>query len=256
MKIATFNVNGVNSRLPRLIEWLEESQPDVACLQELKAPDEKFPEKAIAKAGYGAVWQGQSRWNGVAILARGCDPVETRRGLPGEPEDDHARYIEAAVSGVLIGCLYAPNGNPQPGPKFDYKLRWLARMAAHAAGLLAADLPVVLAGDWNVIPTDVDVYKPERWKDDALMQPESRAAFEAIVDQGWSDAIRKLYPEERIYTFWDYWRNAYQRDAGIRIDHLLLSSEAAGRLKDAGVDREVRGRENASDHAPVWVTLS
>lgn len=256
MKIATFNVNGINGRLPRLLEWLEESQPDVACLQELKAPDDKFPEAALEKAGYGAIWHGQSRWNGVAILARGCEPVETRRGLPGEPEDDHSRYIEAAVSGVLIGCLYAPNGNPQPGPKFDYKLRWLNRMADHAAGLLATDLPVVLAGDWNVIPTDEDVYKPERWKDDALMQPESRAAFKAIVDQGWTDAIRKLHPKERIYTFWDYWRNAYQRDAGIRIDHLLLSSEAAGRLQAAGVDRDVRGRENASDHAPTWVVLS
>lgn len=256
MKIATFNVNGVNGRLPRLLEWLEETQPDVACLQELKAPDDKFPAAAIEKAGYGAIWHGQSRWNGVAMLARGCDPVETRRGLPGEPEDDQARYIEAAVSGVLIGCLYAPNGNPRPGPKFDYKLRWLARMADHAAGLLAADLPVVLAGDWNVIPTDEDVYKPERWKDDALMQPESRAAFEAIVAQGWTDAIRKLHPDERIYTFWDYWRNAFQRDTGIRIDHLLLSSEAAQRLEAAGVDRDTRGREGASDHAPTWIILS
>jgi exodeoxyribonuclease-3 len=256
MKIATFNVNGVNGRLPRLIEWLEESQPDVACLQELKAPDDKFPAKALEKAGYGAIWHGQARWNGVAILARGCEPVETRRGLPGEPGDDHSRYLEAAVSGVLIGCLYAPNGNPQPGPKFDYKLRWLARMAEHAAGLLETRLPVVLAGDWNVIPTDEDVYKPERWKNDALMQPESRAAFEAIVKQGWTDAIRKIHPKERIYTFWDYWRNAFQRDAGIRIDHLLLSRDAAARLKDAGVDRYVRGRENASDHAPTWALLA
>ena len=255
MKIATFNVNGVNGRLPRLLEWLEESQPDVACLQELKAPDDKFPGKALEKAGYGAIWHGQSRWNGVAILARGCEPVETRRGLPGEPEDDHSRYLEAAVSGVLIGCLYAPNGNPQPGPKFDYKQRWLARMAEHAAGLLETGHPVVLAGDWNVIPTDEDVYKPERWKNDALMQPESRAAFKAIVEQGWTDALRAIHPADRIYTFWDYWRNAYQRDAGIRIDHLLLSSEAASRLEDAGVDRDVRGRDNASDHAPTWVRL-
>jgi exodeoxyribonuclease-3 len=255
MKIATLNVNGVNGRLPRLLEWLEESQPDVACLQELKAPDDKFPANALEKAGYGAIWHGQARWNGVAILARGCEPVETRRGLPGEPEDDHSRYLEAAVSGVLIGCLYAPNGNPQPGPKFDYKLRWLARMAEHAAGLLETGLPVVLAGDWNVIPTDEDAYKPERWKEDALMQPESRAAFEAIVEQGWTDAIRTIHTKQRIYTFWDYWRNAFQRDAGIRIDHLLLSPGAASRLQDAGVDRDVRGRENASDHAPAWVHL-
>jgi exodeoxyribonuclease-3 len=255
VKIATFNVNGINGRLPRLLEWLEETGPDVACLQELKAPDDKFPESAIAKAGYGATWHGQSRWNGVAILARDCQPVETRRGLPGDPDDTHSRYIEAAVSGVLIGCLYAPNGNPQPGAKFDYKLKWLDRLAAHAAGLLATDLPVVLAGDYNVIPTDLDVYKPERWADDALMQPESRAAFKAIAGQGWTDAIRALHPQERIYTFWDYWRNAFVRDAGIRIDHLLLSSEAAGRLVDAGVDRDVRGREGASDHAPAWVIL-
>jgi exodeoxyribonuclease III len=256
MKIATFNVNGINGRLTRLIEWLEESAPDVACLQELKAPDDKFPAKALEKAGYGAIWHGQSRWNGVAILARGCDPVETRRGLPGDPNDTHSRYIEAAVNGILIGCLYAPNGNPQPGPKFEYKLKWLDRFAAHAAELLAADLPVVLAGDYNVIPTDLDVYKPENWADDALMQPESREAYKAIVDQGWTDALRHLHPDERIYTFWDYWRNAYQRDAGIRIDHLLLSSEAAQQLESAGVDREVRGRESASDHAPTWVKLT
>ncbi|MBA3677145.1 MAG: exodeoxyribonuclease III [Sphingosinicella sp.] len=256
MKIATFNVNGINGRLPRLIEWLKESQPDVACLQELKAPDDKFPADALAKAGYGAIWQGQSRWNGVAILARGCEPVETRRGLPGDPGDNHSRYIEAAVNGILIGCLYAPNGNPRPGPKFDYKLKWLDRLTIHAAELLSTDLPVVLAGDYNVIPTDLDVYKPENWADDALMQPESRAAFKAIVDQGWTDAVRHLHPDKRVYTFWDYWRNAYQRDAGIRIDHLLLSSKSARRLTGAGIDREVRGRESASDHAPTWVKLS
>jgi exodeoxyribonuclease-3 len=255
VKIATFNVNGVNGRLPILLEWLEEKTPDVVCLQELKAPDDKFPAAAIEKAGYGAIWHGQSRWNGVAILARGCDPVETRRGLPGDPDDTHSRYIEAAVNGVLIGCLYAPNGNPQPGPKFDYKLRWLDRFAEHAAELLAADLPVVVAGDYNVIPTDLDVYKPERWRDDALFQPEARTAYFAIVSQGWTDALRHLYPDERIYTFWDYWRNAFARDAGIRIDHLLLSPEAAARLEAAGVDRDVRGREGTSDHAPTWVQL-
>ena len=255
MRIATFNVNGINGRLPVLLRWLEQTQPDVACLQELKAPDDKFPAAALEKAGYGAVWHGQSRWNGVAILGRGCEPVETRRGLPGDPDDTHSRYIEAAVSGVLVGCLYAPNGNPQPGPKFDYKLKWLDRLAAHSADLLAADVPVVLAGDYNVIPTDLDVHKPERWADDALMQPEARAAFETIVAQGWTDAIRHLHLEERIYTFWDYWRNAFARDAGIRIDHLLLSDEAAAQLESAGVDRDVRGLEGTSDHAPAWVTL-
>jgi exodeoxyribonuclease III len=256
VKIATFNVNGINGRLKLLLDWLEESGPDVACLQELKSPDEKFPEKAIAKAGYGAIWHGQSRWNGVALLARGCEPVETRRGLPGDPDDSHSRYIEAAVGGVLIGCLYLPNGNPQPGPKFDYKLRWFDRLIEHAAGLLEADCPVVLAGDYNVIPTDADVYKPERWADDALMQPEPRAAYRRLLAQGWTDAIRKLHPKETIYTFWDYWRNAWARDAGLRIDHLLLSPLAAKRLMRAGVDKEVRGREGASDHAPAWVELS
>jgi exodeoxyribonuclease-3 len=255
VKIATFNVNGINGRLPRLLEWLEESQPDVACLQELKAPDDKFPAKAIEKAGYGAIWHGQSRWNGVAMLARGCEPVETRRGLPGEPGDDHARYIEAAVNGVLVGCLYLPNGNPRPGPKFDYKLRWFERLIEHAAGLLEANCPVVLAGDYNVIPTDADVYKPERWADDALMQPEPREAYRRLLGQGWTDAIRTLYPDETVYTFWDYWRNAWARDAGLRIDHLLLSPLAAERLVDAGVDKAVRGREGASDHAPTWVLL-
>jgi exodeoxyribonuclease-3 len=255
VRIATFNVNGVNGRLPRLVEWLEEARPDVACLQELKAPDEKFPAAALEKAGYGAIWHGQQRWNGVAILARGCEPVETRRGLPGEPEDDQARYLEAAVNGVLIGCLYLPNGNPQPGPKFDYKLRWFERLIGHAASLLEAQCPVVLAGDYNVIPTDADVYKPERWRDDALMQPEPRDAYRRLLAQGWTDALRHLHPDETIYTFWDYWRNAWARDAGLRIDHLLLSPQAAERLDQAGVDQDVRGRENASDHAPTWVTL-
>lgn len=255
MKIATFNVNGINGRLPLLLELLEEARPDAVCLQELKAPDDKFPAAALEKAGYGAVWHGQSRWNGVAILGRDCEPVETRRGLPDDPDDTHSRYIEAAVRGVLIGCLYAPNGNPQPGPKFDYKLRWLDRFAAHAAELLAADVPVVLAGDYNVIPTDLDVYKPERWADDALFQPEARRAYAAIVAQGWTDALRHLHPGERIYTFWDYWRNAFQRDAGIRIDHLLLSEEAAARLESAGVDKSARSRERASDHAPTWAIL-
>lgn len=256
MKIATFNVNGITKRLPRLLEWLEEAQPDVACLQELKTTDDKFPAATIEKAGYGAVWHGQKSWNGVAILARGCEPVETRRGLPGiDPTDSHSRYLEAAVGGVLIGCLYLPNGNPQPGPKFDHKLRWFDRLIDHSAELFASKLPVVLAGDYNVIPTDADVYKPERWKDDALMQPESRAAFKRLLAQGWTDAIRRLHPEDTIYTFWDYWRNAWARNAGIRIDHILLSKSAAKRLEAAGVDTAVRGREGASDHAPVWARL-
>ena len=255
MKIATFNVNGINGRLPRLLEWLEETAPDVACLQELKAPDDKFPVRALEKAGYGAVWHGQPRWNGVAILARGCEPVETRRGLPDDPDASHSRYIEAAVRGVLVGCLYAPNGNPQPGPKFDYKLAWLQQFADHARDLLGTGLPVVLAGDYNVIPTEIDVYKPERWVNDALMQPEAQVAYRTIVAQGWTDAIRHLHPEERVYTFWDYWRNAFARDAGIRIDHFLLSPPAAALLQSAGVDRDTRSREHASDHAPVWVEL-
>jgi exodeoxyribonuclease-3 len=256
VKIATFNVNGVNGRLPVLLKWLAERSPDVACLQELKAPDERFPQDAIAKAGYGAIWHGQKSWNGVAILARGRQPEETRRGLPGDPEDTHSRYIEAAIDGILVGCLYLPNGNPAPGPKFDYKLRWFERLTAYAAQLLAQDAPVVLAGDYNVMPTDLDVYKPERWVDDALFRPEVRSAFARLVAQGWTDALRARHPGERIYTFWDYFRNAYPRDAGLRIDHLLLSPALAGRLRAAEVDRDVRGWEKASDHAPVWIELA
>jgi exodeoxyribonuclease III len=255
VRIATFNVNGVNGRIKLLLDWLEETRPDVACLQELKAPEEKFPARAIDKAGYGAVWHGQARWNGVAILARGCEPIETGRGLAGDPADSQSRYIEAAVGGVLVGCLYAPNGNPWPGPKFDYKLAWLQRLIARAATLAEVGHPVVLAGDYNVIPTDLDVYKPERWADDALFQPEPRALYRRLLSQGWTDAIRQLHPGERIYTFWDYWRNAWARNAGIRIDHLLLNPSAAARLAAAGVNRETRGREGASDHAPTWVEL-
>jgi exodeoxyribonuclease III len=256
LKIATFNVNGVNGRLPVLLQWLVEAKPDVACLQELKAPQEKFPEAAIREAGYGAIWHGQKSWNGVAILARGLEPVEKRRVLPGDPDDIHSRYIEAAIDGVLVGCLYLPNGNPAPGPKFDYKLRWFARLTEHAQALLATEAPVVLAGDYNVIPTDLDVYKPERWLDDALFLPEVRDAFARLVAQGWTDAVRKLHPGERIYTFWDYFRNAWGRDAGLRIDHLLLSPSVAQRLVAAGVDREIRGWQKASDHAPTWVEIA
>lgn len=256
MKIATYNVNGVNGRLPVLLRWLAETAPDVVCLQELKAPQEKFPEQAINDAGYKAIWHGQKSWNGVAILSRNGDIQESRRALPGDPEDLHSRYIEAMVNGVMIGCLYLPNGNPAPGPKFDYKLQWFDRLAAHALDLLNQEIPVVLCGDYNVMPTEQDVYKPERWLDDALFRPETRAAFHSLLTQGWTDAIRKLYPTEKIYTFYDYFRNAYGRDAGLRIDHFLLSPKLKDRLKAAGVDRHVRGWEKTSDHCPVWIELT
>jgi exodeoxyribonuclease-3 len=255
MKIATYNVNGVNGRLPVLLRWLHESSPDVVCLQELKAPQEKFPKQAIADAGYQAIWHGQKSWNGVAILSKHGQPVETQRGLPGDPEDVHSRYIEATVNDLTIGCLYLPNGNPAPGPKFDYKLAWFERLTLHAAGLQKSKKPVILTGDYNVMPTEKDVYKPERWVNDALFRPETRAAFKKLVDQGWTDAIRKLYPTDTIYTFWDYFRNAYERNAGLRIDHFLLNPAIEKRLAAAGVDREVRGWEKTSDHAPVWIEL-
>jgi len=255
MRIATYNINGVNGHLPVLLRWLNETTPDVACLQELKAPQEKFPEQAIRDAGYDAIWHGQKSWNGVAILSRVGKPQEICRALPGDPEDLHSRYIEALVNGIQIGCLYLPNGNPAPGPKFDYKLGWFERLQAHAAQLLASKQPVVLTGDYNVMPTELDVYKPESWVDDALFRPETRAAFKKLMDQGWTDAIRTLYPEEKIYTFWDYFRNAYGRNAGLRIDHFLLSPDVSKRLKAAGVDKDVRGWEKSSDHAPVWIEL-
>jgi exodeoxyribonuclease III len=256
VRIATYNVNGINGRLSHVLAWLKETAPDVVCLQELKAPDEKFPEGPIRAAGYGAVWHGQKSWNGVAILARGAQPVETRRGLPGDPDDTHSRYIEAAIDGLLVGCLYLPNGNPAPGPKFDYKLRWFDRLADHAKGLLASGAPVVLAGDFNVMPTDLDVYAPERWVDDALFRPEVRDAYRRLITQGWTDALRALHPGERIYTFWKYFRNAFARDAWLRIDHLLLSPPLARHLVAAGVDRDVRALEKSSDHAPAWIELA
>lgn len=256
MKIATYNVNSINARLPIVLRWLAESQPDVVCLQELKAPQEKFPIAAIREAGYGAIWHGQKSWNGVAILARGAEPVEIRRVLPGDPEDSHSRYIEASVHGVLVGGLYLPNGNPAPGPKFDYKLKWLQRLLIHAAELVSNEGPVILAGDYNIIPTERDVYKPERWVDDALFRVEVREAFEQLRAQGWTDALRTMHPDAVIYTFWDYFRNAYGRDAGLRIDHLMLNRPAAALLIGAGVDRAVRGWEKSSDHAPVWVQLN
>lgn len=256
MKIATFNVNGINGRLPVLLEWLEAARPDVVVLQELKAPQPAFPRAAIEKAGYAAIWQGQSKWNGVALLSRIGEIQETRRCLPGDPDDRQSRYIEAAVGGVLIAGLYLPNGNPMPGPKFDYKLAWMSRLDDHLKSLIDLKAPVVIAGDFNVIPGALDVYKPERWKDDALFSAEARAAFEKLLAQGWTDAIRHLYPDVPMYTYWDYWRNSFKRNAGIRIDHLLLNPVAAKRLVAAGVDTEPRAREKSSDHTPVWIELT
>jgi exodeoxyribonuclease III len=256
MRVATYNVNGINGRLANLLAWLKEAAPEIVCLQELKSPDEKFSIAAIRAAGYGPIWHGKKNWNGVAILARGAQPSETRRGLPGDLDDTHSRYIEASIDSVIVGCLYLPNGNSVPGPKFDYKLRWFERFAKHAKSLLASGAPVVLAGDYNVVPTDLDVYTPERWVDDALFRPEVRGTYRRLVDQGWTDALRTLHPGERIYTFWDYWQNAFGRNAGLRIDHLLLSPHLAKRLTAAGVDRAVRGREKASDHAPTWIEFA
>jgi exodeoxyribonuclease-3 len=255
MKIATFNINNVVRRLPNLLEWLRAAGPDVVCLQELKATDASFPQAALSDAGYEAVWRGQRTWNGVAILARGRRPILVQDELPGDPQDTQSRYIEAAVDGVLIACIYLPNGNPQPGPKFDYKLAWFDRLIARAAELYEAAVPVVLAGDYNVVPTDFDIYPTKSWANDALLQPESRAAFARLLAQGWTDAIRSLHPSEPMYTFWDYKRNRWQRNAGLRLDHVLLSPSLAGRLVDAGVDRDVRGLVDASDHAPAWALL-
>jgi len=255
MKIATFNINGIRSRLPNLLEWLHREAPDIVCLQELKAADEAFPALALRSAGYNAVWNGQKSWNGVAILARGTDPVEIRRKLPGGDEDAHSRYIEAAVKGVLIGCLYLPNGNPQPGPKFDYKLAWFERLISHAATLCQSGQPVILAGDYNVVPTDFDIYNPRSWLKDALLQPETRECYQRLLAQGWTDAVRALFPDQRIYTFWDYFRQHWEKNSGLRIDHLLLNPLLKSCLADAGVDRWVRGQTGASDHAPMWVRL-
>jgi len=255
MKIATFNINGINRRLGNLLAWLGQARPDVVCLQELKATDRQFPRSAIAAAGYGAVFRGQSAWNGVAILARGVDPILTRDELPGDNEDSQARYIEAAVNGIIVTSLYAPNGNPQPGPKFDYKLAWGEQLIAHAAELLETGLPVVLAGDYNIVPEARDIYQTTSYAKNALVQPQSRAQYRTLLEQGWTDALRKHHPEAVIYTFWDYMRNRWERDAGLRLDHLLLSTQLARKLTDAGVDKAVRGAEGASDHAPTWITL-
>lgn len=255
MRIVTYNVNGIKARLPRLLEYLAEQQPDVVCLQELKSSDETVPTAEIRDAGYGALWHGQKGFNGVAVLARGCNPVERHRGLGGEPEDEHSRYIEAEVDGVIVASIYLPNGNPVPGPKFDYKLRWIDRLRAHAAALLEEERPVVLAGDYNVIPNDSDVFSVAAMADDALLQPESRAGYRALLAQGWTDSLGLRFPGGGVWTFWDYQAGAWQRDAGFRIDHLLLSPQAADRFADAGVDKAYRGREKASDHAPTWVRL-
>jgi exodeoxyribonuclease III len=255
MKLATFNINGIRSRLPALLAWLEREAPDVVCLQELKAPDSGFPRAEIERAGYGAIWHGQVSWNGVAILAKDAQPVETRRGLPGDPDDTHSRYLEAAVDGLLVGCLYLPNGNPQPGPKFDYKLAWFERLITYAQKLLDSGHPVVLAGDYNVVPTDSDIYNPRSWLKDALLQPESRACYARLLEQGWTDALRARFPDEAVFTFWDYFRQHWEKNSGLRIDHLLLSGQVAKTLRDAGVDKWVRGEPHASDHAPTWVEL-
>jgi exodeoxyribonuclease-3 len=256
VKIATLNINDINKRLPNLLDWLRSSEPDVACLQELKATDADFPIDAIRSAGYGAVWRGERSWNGVAILAREADPVLIRDTLPGDSKDRQSRYIEAAVNGVVIASIYLPNGNPQPGPKFKYKMDWFDRLLDHAAGLLHDDVPVVLAGDYNVVPTDYDIYSVKSFVDNALLQPAPRAAFAQLVDMGWTDALRELHPDQPTFTFWSYLRNRWLRDAGLRLDHLLLSPGIAPRLKAAGVDREVRGQPNASDHAPAWIELT
>jgi exodeoxyribonuclease-3 len=255
MKIATFNVNGIRSRLSNLLAWLERETPDVACLQELKATDDAFPVLAVRAAGYGAIWHGQKSWNGVAILARGAEPVETQRGLPGGNEDSHSRYLEATVKGIRIGCLYLPNGNPQPGPKFDYKLAWFERLISRAASLCQGGEPVVLAGDYNVVPTDFDIYNPRSWLNDALLQPETRGCYQRLLAQGWTDALRTRFPDQRVYTFWDYFRQHWQKNSGLRIDHLLLNPQLGPQLIDAGVDTWVRGQPGASDHAPTWIRL-
>lgn len=255
MKIATYNVNGINARLPVLLRWLELEQPDVVCLQELKSPTEKIPMKAIADAGYEALWHGQKRWNGVTILSRQHQIREISKILPGDSDDEQSRFVEAIINGVHVCCLYLPNGNPAPGPKYDYKLQWLERLISRSAELISGDTPVILAGDFNVIPTELDVYKPENWINDALFLPQTRAAYNRLIEQGWTDAIRKLYPTEKIYTFWDYFRNSYSRNAGLRIDHFLLNPQLEGKLLDAGVDHHVRGWEKSSDHAPVWIEL-
>jgi exodeoxyribonuclease-3 len=256
MKIATFNVNGISSRLPNLLRWLRESKPEIVCLQELKAIHEKFPLSEINKAGYSAIWHGQKSWNGVAILSRVGEIKEVRNALPGDPEDIHSRYIEAVINDLTVVCIYLPNGNPYPGPKFEYKQKWFKRLNAHAKKLVSSKKPVIIAGDFNVMPTELDVYKPERWVNDALFRIEIREAYKKLVEQGWTDSLRKMHPKEVIYTFWDYFRNAYGRNAGLRIDHLLINPPLKKKLVAAEVDHHVRGWERPSDHAPVWIEIA
>lgn len=256
LKVATFNINGIRSRLPHLLQWLEREAPDVACLQELKADHSAFPVAQLERAGYGALWQGQRSWNGVAILAREAEPVEIRRALPGDKTDTQGRYLEAAAHGLMVCCLYLPNGNPQPGPKFDYKLDWFDRLIRHARSWVDSEHPVVLAGDFNVVPTDADIYDPKSWRRDALLQPDSRERYQRLLAQGWTDALLQRHPEPRLFTFWDYFRRHWERNAGLRIDHLLLNPALAPRLKDAGVDRWLRALPKPSDHAPAWIELS
>jgi len=256
VRIATWNINGINRRLPNLLAWLDETKPDIVALQELKAADAELPKAAVDAAGYGALWQGQRTWNGVAILARDREPIALRRALPGDAADAQSRYLEAAVAGIVVASIYLPNGNPQPGPKFDYKLAWFERLIAHAAALQSSGHPVLLAGDYNVVPSDADIYPSTSWKDNALVQPAPRAAYRRLLESGWTDALATLHPGQRLYTFWDFMRQRWQNDKGMRIDHLLLSESLRPRLVAAGVDREQRGKEGASDHAPAWVELT
>lgn len=255
VKLATFNINNVNKRLPNLLAWLKSAKPDIVCLQELKAEQNAFPLREIEKAGYSAIWSGQKTWNGVAILSRGSEPQLIRVGLPGDTGDKQSRYIEAAVKGIIVGCIYLPNGNPRPGPKFDYKLAWFERLIKHARELKSLDVPVALIGDYNVVPTDFDIYPTTSWNDDALLAPEAREAFKRLVQQGWTDALRNLHPDEPMFTFWHYMRKRWERDAGLRLDHLLLNPTLAKLLKSAGVNRAVRGKEGASDHAAAWIEI-
>lgn len=260
MRIATFNINGIKARLPRLLEWLEETRPKVACLQEIKSQDEGFPAEEFEKIGYKAIWHGQKSFNGVAILADGVEPIETRRGLgidgPKDGEGEQARYLEADIDGVRVACIYLPNGNPHPGPKFDYKIAWMKRLRARMAELWEMEIPCAIVGDYNVIPENDDVWSPKAMMSDALMQPESRDAYNRMLADGWTDAVRTMNPRGGVWTYWDYQRGAWQRDHGFRIDHLLLTPELADRMTAVGVDREYRGREKASDHTPVWVEIA
>ena len=254
MRLATWNVNNVRERLPQLLAWLDDTKPDIVVLQELKTEAAAFPRAVLTAAGYSSLVVGQRTWNGVALLARGFEPIEIRRTLPGDPADKQARFIEAAVAGVAVVGLYLPNGNPWPGPKFDYKLAWFQRLIEHAQSLIATGNPIILAGDFNVVPTDeLDIYSPASWKKNALLQPEAREAYRRLLAQGWTDALRSKFPSQRVFTFWDHFRNHWERDAGMRIDHILLSPALT--LMDAGVDREMRGNPEPSDHAPVWVEV-